>query len=110
MAETFKYVQGDTGPQLQFTLTDDATNLATDLTSGTVDLHFRAAGAEAILFTRRLQINSPPTAGIATLAWATGDLDQPAGSYRGELEIVRASGVRETLYDVYKFKIREDFA
>lgn len=110
MAETFKYVQGDTGPQLQFTLTDDATNLATDLTSGTVDLHFRAAGAETILFTRRLEIKSPPTAGIATVVWHAGDLDQPAGSYRGELEIVRGSGVRETLYDVYKFKIREDFA
>ena len=110
MAETFKYVQGDTGPQLQFTLTDDATNLATDLTSGTVDLHFRAAGAETILFTRRLEIKSPPTAGIATVVWHAGDLDQPAGSYRGELEIIRGSGVRETLYDVYKFKIREDFA
>ncbi len=110
MAETFKFVQGDTGPQLQFTLTDDETGLATDLTSGTVDLHFRAAGADTILFTRRLQIKSPATAGIAVLAWATGDLNQPAGTYRGELEIVRGSGIRETLYDVYKFKIREDFA
>ena len=110
MAETFKFVQGDTGPQLKFTLTDDETGLATDLTSATVDLHFRAAGAETILFTRRLQIKSPATAGIAVLAWATGDLNQPAGTYRGELEIVRGSGIRETLYDVYKFKIREDFA
>ena len=110
MAATYKYVQGDTGPQLQLSFTDEDTDTATDLTSGTVDLHFRAAGEDTVLFTRRLEIKTPATLGVATIVWHTGDLDLPAGAYQGEIEVVRASGVRETLYDLFKFKIREDFA
>ena len=52
MAETFKYVQGDTGPQLRITLTDEDTGTATDLTGGTVRMHFRAAGSTTLLFTK----------------------------------------------------------
>ncbi len=110
MADTFKYVQGDTGPQLQLTLTDEDTGTATDLTSATVQLHFRAAGSTTLLFTKTLTISSPATAGIAIVAWSTGDLNQDPGTYHGEIEVTRASGVRETLYDIIKFKIREDFA
>ena len=110
MAETFKYVQGDTGPQLRITLTDEDTGTATDLTGGTVRMHFRAAGSTTLLFTKTLTISSPATAGIAIVAWSTGDLDQDPGTYHGEIEVTRASGVRETLYDIIKFKIREDFA
>ncbi len=110
MADTFKYVQGDTGPQLQLTLTDEDTGTATDLTSGTVQMHFRAAGSTTLLFTKTLTISSPATAGIAIVAWASGELDQDPGTYHGEIEVTRASGVRETLYDIIKFKIREDFA
>jgi len=110
MAETFKYVQGDTGPQLRLTLTDEDTGTATDLTSATVKLHFKAAGAASVLYTKTLSILSPPTNGIAVVNWTTGQLDYPAGTYQGEIEITRGSGTIETLYDIIKFKIREDFA
>jgi len=110
MAQTFKYVQGDTGPQLRLTFTDEDTGTATDLTGATVKLHFRAAGEDTVLFSKTLTISSPYTAGIAIVVWSTGDLDQDAGAYQGEVEVVRSSGVRETLYDILKFKIREDFA
>jgi hypothetical protein len=33
-----------------------------------------------------------------------------AGDYEGEVEVVRSTGVRETIYDLLKFKVREDFA
>ena len=51
-----------------------------------------------------------PTAGIAIVNWATGDLDQDAGTYEGEIEVTKSSGQIETIYDTIKFKIREDFA
>lgn len=113
MADTFKYVQGDTGPQLQLTLTDEDTGTATDLTSGTVQMHFRAAGSTTVLYTKTLYVNPAPAEsvkGIALVNWATGELDYDAGTYHGEIEITKATGQIETIYDTIKFKIREDFA
>tara|TARA_B110000977_G_scaffold201733_1_gene298134 strand:- start:425 stop:760 length:336 start_codon:yes stop_codon:yes gene_type:complete len=111
MAQVFKYVQGDTGPQIRVTLTNEDDNAAVDLTSATVTLHFREAGAESVLFSRAFWIN-PDTAnnGVAVLQWATDDLQVDAGTYEGEIEVVRSSGVRETLFEKLKFKIRADFA
>jgi hypothetical protein len=111
MAGTFRYVQGDTGPQIKLTLTEEDTGDLVDLTNATVTLHFRAAGEDTLLFSRAFFIN-PDTAtnGEAVLQWEVGDLDVEAGAYEGEVEVVRASGLRETLYDRLKFKIREDFA
>lgn len=111
MATTFKYVQGDTGPQIKVALTEEDSGNPVDLTGGTATLHFRAAGEDQVLFSRLLFVN-PDTAenGEAVLQWEVGDLDQEAGAYEGEIEVVRANGLRETLYDKLKFKIREDFA
>lgn len=111
MAQTFKYVQGDTGPQLKLSFTEDDTGDATNLTGATVKLHFRATGEDTVIFSRALTISaSDALLGVGIVAWLATDLEQAAGSYEGEVEVVRASGVRETLYDVIKFKIREDFA
>jgi hypothetical protein len=111
MATTFKYVQGDTGPQIKVSLTEEDSGGAVDLTGGTVTLHFRAAGDDDVLFSRAFFVN-PDTAadGVAVLQWETTDLEQEAGAYEGEIEVVRSSGLRETLFDKLKFKIREDFA
>lgn len=109
MAQSFKYVQGDTGPQLKLTLTEEDSGSAVDLTGATVTLHFRAAGEDNVLFSRQFFIN-PDVAGEAILQWEEGDLDVEPGAYEGEVEVVRASGLRETLYDKLKFRIREDFA
>jgi len=110
MADTYKYVQGDTGPQIKVTITD-ADGSPVDLTSGTVTLHFRAAGTTTLLFSRPLVITTAnQTNGVALLQWASGDLDIDAGNYEGEIETVTATGQRETQYSLLKFKIREDFA
>lgn len=111
MAQTFKYVQGDTGPQLKVTLTEEDTGSPADLTGATVTLHFRAAGESAVLFSRAFIVNSDTAAsGVAILQWGADDLNVEPGAYEGEVEVVRAGGLRETLYDKLKFKIREDFA
>ena len=111
MAETFKYVQADTGPQIRVSLTEEDSGDAVNLTGATVTLHFRAAGEDTVLFSRELYVNpETATTGVAILQWEVGDLDVEAGAYEGEIEVVRASGLRETLYDKLKFKIREDFA
>ena len=64
---------------------------------------------QTVLFSRALAF-SDATNGKAVLQWQTGDLDVEAGNYEGELETVLSSGLRETRYELLKFKIREDFA
>jgi hypothetical protein len=111
MATSFNYVQGDTGPQIKLTLTNDDTGTATDLTGATATLHFRAAGDTTVLFSRALYINASTAAtGEAILQWQTSDLNQVAGVYEGEVEVVKSDGLRETLYETLRFRIREDFA
>ena len=111
--DTFYYVQGDTGPQLRLTFTDEDTGTATDLTGATVKMHFRTAGETTVLYSKTLYVNPDPAEsvkGIAIVNWATGELDYDAGTYQGEIEVTKASGQIETIYDTIKFKIREDFA
>lgn len=111
MAEKIKLVQGDTGPQLRLSLTDEDTGTAVDLTGATVTLHFRALGATTVLFSRAAFINpDTATTGVCYVEWQAGDLNVDAGDYEGEIEVVRSTGVRETIYDLLKFKVREDFA
>lgn len=110
MAEKIKLVRNDTGPQLKLTLTDQNTGVPADLLGATVTLRLRASGDSAILVTRTGFLN-PDTAtqGEVIFTWATGDLDLPAGAYEGEVEVVFADGLRQTVYEVLKFSIREDF-
>lgn len=107
---TIKLVRNDTGPQLRFTLTDALTGAPIDLTSATVTLHFKAVNSNALLFSRPAAVVPPATAGIAVLGWVSGDLNLDAGEYAGEVEVVVASGMRETIFDVLQFELREDFA
>lgn len=111
MAETFRYVKGDNGPQLKVVLTNEDDNTAVNLTGGSVTLHFRAAGETAVLFSRAFFISSGNAPnGIAILQWQDNDLDVGAGVYEGEIEVVRASGLRETLFETLKFRVRDEFA
>jgi len=105
---TIKLVRDDTGPQLRLTLTDSLTGSAVDLTGATVTLHLRAIDTTTVLVSRDATITAPAT-GVAIIAWQATDLDLDAGEYEGEVETVLASGLRETIFDLLQFTIREDF-
>lgn len=106
---TIKLVRNDTGPQLRLTLTDSLTGSAVDLTGATVTLHLRAIDTTTVLVSRNATITAPATNGIAVIVWLTADLDLAAGEYEGEVETVLASGLRETIFDLLQFTVREDF-
>ena len=111
MADKIKLVQGDTGPQLQLTLTDELTGLPIDLTGATVTMKFREAGSDTTLFTRTGFVNlETAPAGKCVITWGTGNLDVEAGSYEGEIEVIFSDAMRQTVYDLLKFTIRGDFA
>jgi hypothetical protein len=111
MTERIKLVRGDTAPQIRLTLTDEVSNTPINLIGTTVTLHFRAVGADTVLFSRPAFINQDlAPSGVCVISWEDDDLDVEAGDYEGEVEIVRATGARETIYDILKFRVREQFA
>jgi hypothetical protein len=126
VAEKIKLVQGDTKPVVIVSLTDETTGEPRNLIGATVRMYFKELGADEILMTLtgyhiagRLKEDGtedlappydvPGPGGRVQFVWRPGDLDRPAGIYAGEIEIEDIDGGLHTVYDVLKFKIREDF-
>lgn len=106
-----RLVRNDTGPQIQLTLTNEATGTAIDLSSATATMHFKSVATGVVAFSRALTIPAlTATQGIAIVIWGATDLNQTAGDYDGEVEITFPTGMRQTVYDVLKFRLREQFA
>lgn len=111
MTERIKLVRGDTAPQIRLTLTDEVSGAPINLLGATVTLHFRAVDTETVLFSRNAFINQDIAAtGVCVISWEADDLDVEPGDYEGEIEIVRINGSRETIYNILKFRVREQFA
>jgi hypothetical protein len=110
MMAAIKLVRNDTGPQLRFTLTDSLTGNPINLAGATVTLHFKAINSDVLLFSRPAFVVPPGTSGVAVLEWQNGDLDLDAGEYVGEVEVVVNTGMRETIFNMLQFELREDFA
>ena len=111
MADPILLVQGDTSPQFKVTLTRQDTGSAEDLTDATVKLHFRRQYNDEVLFSITGQ-STPDEAltGITIFAFSNGQLDVESGKYEGEVEVTFDTGVKESVYEVIDFVLREDFA
>lgn len=110
MAEKIRLVQGDTRPALVCTITDDVTGEAIGLTGATVRLKFRAAGATNLTATVTGVVTDAAN-GVCVFYPATAPamLQGDPGDYEGEIEITFSDGQIQTVYDLLKFKVREDF-
>lgn len=109
-SEKIKLVRGDTAPHLQLTLTDDS-DAPINLVGATVTMFMYAAGTEEVLVTREAEVtpeNAP--VGVAFLRWREGDLLLEPGDYEGEIEVTWGDGLRQTVYDALRFKVRGDMA
>ena len=123
--ETINLVQGDTKPQLNFTLRDSKTAIVTDpvttldeddsstwaiinITNYVIKLKFRALNSSTVLFTESLGITSA-AGGTCYMIWPADSLDIVAGIYEGELELTDGNSKVQTVYDKLKFKVRAQF-
>ena len=120
--ETINLVQGDTKPQLNFTLRDSKTAASgkvldeddsstwevIDITGYSIELKFRALNSTSVLFTESLGITSA-SGGTCYMIWPAGSLDIEAGIYEGELQLTDGNSKVQTVYDKLKFKVREQF-
>lgn len=128
MTHKINLVTGDTRPQLVFDVTDDNTGLPVDFSDeGTSALvHFREAGSDDIKVTMlcfklngwtdpdtgEVSFDAPYDAlgrgGRLAMDWSVDALDT-AGEFEAELEITFEDGGRQTVYDIARFHIREQF-
>lgn len=109
MTEKIRLVQGDTRPQIQATITDENTGLPVDISGATCLLKFRAVGSSTLVDTLTGVVTNGAN-GVVVFAWNQNTLNVDAGDYEGEIEVTFPSGQgKQTVYDVLKFKVREDF-
>tara|TARA_B100001248_G_scaffold261527_1_gene253006 strand:- start:2135 stop:2509 length:375 start_codon:yes stop_codon:yes gene_type:complete len=118
---TLNYVVGDMLPALDLTLRDkntaasgatlDSENSATwapiNITGATVRLRLRELGSTTIVDTRTFSITNP-TGGACTTNFSASTFPK-AGTYEGEIEITFSDNSIQTVYDLVKFKVRDDF-
>lgn len=110
MAEKIKLVQGDTRPALTVTLTDAVTGSAINITGATPRLKFRAVGATELTATLTGTVGDGAN-GVVVFDWSDEPtaLDGAAGDYEGEVEITFSDSTVQTVFEVLKFKLRQDF-
>ena len=121
--DTINLVAGDDKPEITFTLRDSNTaavgvNLdpedpttwaALDISDSTIQVKFRALGSTEVLDTLTCVRVAPYTDGVCYLVWNPETLDVDAGTYEGEIFVTYIDGSILTIFDLLKFKIREDF-
>ena len=120
-SNTIKLVVGDTLPQLNFTLKDsnsaasgktldpdDSTTWAPVALSGaTVKLRIREVGKTTVLSTITASFTDA-SAGTCAVVFPSGTWTA-AGTYEGEIEHTTSGGGIQTVQDLVKFKVRDDF-
>jgi hypothetical protein len=109
MAGRIKLVQGDTRPFIRMTLRDgDGTPI--NVAGSVVVFKFRERGALDTLFTTPCIQPNGGGDGKIVFNFPEGSLDVPPGAYEGEIEIQYGLGDIQTIYDLLKFTVREQFA
>jgi len=121
-SDTINLVVGDTLPEITVTLRDsnkaasgqtlDPENSETwdpiNLTNATVVMRIRKVGSTTVASTLTMTVPTPSTEGKAFTNFPAGTLTE-AGVFEAEVEISYSSGGKQTVNDLLKLKIREDF-
>jgi hypothetical protein len=120
-SDTLNLVVGDTLPVLTLALKDsntaasgktlDANDSSTwapiNLSGATVKLRIRELGSTTVKNTLTCTVSSASNGEVIT-DFPTGTLDA-SGTFEGEIEVTFSSGGIQTVYDLIKLKVREDF-
>jgi hypothetical protein len=120
-SETIYLVQGDTLPQLKITVRDRNTAVAgqtldpdnqstwalVNLTGSTVRLRVREVGGTTIKQTL-VGTNTNPSVGEVVFVFDSTTLNT-AGVFEGEIEYTSSAGGVQTVYELIKLQVREQF-
>ncbi len=108
--DVIRLVKGDERPVIVLTLTDDVTGSAIDLslTTTTVSVKFSKAATTTVLSTISCSKIGSGTTGQVQFSFVGGVLDVDPGMYEGEV-IINFNTEVQTVYDVLRFTVRENF-
>jgi hypothetical protein len=109
MSDKIKLVAGDTRPWIKVTLKDVDGN-PINVAGSTVYFKFRQSGTTATLFTTTCAQPNGGADGVVAFNFPAGGLDVAAGQYEGEIEIAFTPTDIQTVYELIKFTVREQFA
>jgi hypothetical protein len=102
--------QSDTASQITAELTRHDTGAEVPLTGHTVSLKFRKRGTNTVLFTVIGTGSAGDLAeGKVNFDFADNLVDLDPGFYEGEIEITYSDATVESVYEIIKFQVREDF-
>ena len=121
-SDTINLVVGDTLPEVTVTLRDSnkaATGQTLDendsttwdpinLSGATVRMRIRKVGSTTVSSTLTMTIVGDATEGKASTNFPSGTLDE-AGLFEAEVEITYSDGNKQTVNDLLKLKVRDDF-
>ena len=120
-ASTIKLVVGDTLPELNFTLKDSNTAASgqtlnaedsdtwapINITGGTVKLRIREIGSTTVASTITMTITGASDGECKTVF--PTDTCTAAGTFEGEVEFTTSGGGIQSVQDLVKFVVRDDF-
>jgi hypothetical protein len=126
MSERIKLVRNDTRPTIVVDLKDRNTGEAINVSTSTVRMYFRKTGDPTIVATLngsllpgftneygQLIVDSPynvaGVGGRCSFNWTPTSLTGDPGLYEGEIEITFADTTVQTVFDLVKFRLRDDF-
>ncbi len=114
MTTLSKLVEQDSAPDEIFTLTDQLTGAALDLTTlVSAAFKFRALNTTTVLATLVPTVLGTPTAGQLTMPWGTTLQTLPAGSvpgfFEGELKLTFPDSKILSGYNPVQFYVRKSF-
>jgi hypothetical protein len=110
MSTYIKLVQGDVNrPQIKATITDENTGNVVDISGSTCLLKFRQVGSTTLQDTITGTVFDGPN-GVVIFPMSALALSGDPGDYEGEIQVTFAAGAGvQTVYDVLRFRVREDF-
>ena len=108
MSEKIKLVAGDTRPYVKVVLKNtDGTPI--NVSGSTVSFKFRKAGTTATLFTVTCSQPNGGADGLISFNFPVGGLNVDAGQYEGEIEVFFTPTDSQTVYELLKFTVRDQF-
>jgi len=110
MSQKIRLVRNDTRPAIVCTITDDRTQQPINITGATVLLKFRAAGAQELTATIAGTVTDGAAGQVVFFPSTAPEMLQgEPGDYEGEIEITFSDSTIQTVFDLIKFRVREDF-